>query len=167
MRNELEGLCEELFRLPSLAMLKLDHNRIPEIPPAIERLGSPLPARPDPARAARTGPRVRGRLARGIWGRVWGSAWGRGVGPCVGPAWGVGGCGAGSVGKGGAGSVEVERACRAEAQPAEGRLEHRPRASGGLGKAGVIDGRHVTGTRFMSIAWLGRCPFGCGLVRAR
>ncbi len=40
VHNELTGLCEELFRLPSLAMLKLDYNKIPEIPPAIERVGS-------------------------------------------------------------------------------------------------------------------------------
>ena len=51
VHNELGGLCDELFRIPSLAMLKLDHNRIPEIPPAIERLGSALSARPGPRAA--------------------------------------------------------------------------------------------------------------------
>ncbi len=46
VHNELGGLCDELFRLPSLAMLKLDNNKIPEIPPAIERLGSAVSTRP-------------------------------------------------------------------------------------------------------------------------
>ena len=36
--NELTGLCDELFRLPGLAMLKLDYTRSRTIPPAIERL---------------------------------------------------------------------------------------------------------------------------------
>ena len=53
MHNELGGLCDELFRLPSLAMLKLDYNSIPEIPPAIERLAYALSPRPGPRCAMR------------------------------------------------------------------------------------------------------------------
>jgi Leucine-rich repeat (LRR) protein len=49
--NRLAGLCDELFRLPALAMLKLDHNRIPSIPPAVEKLGCAA----DPAHSSREG----------------------------------------------------------------------------------------------------------------